>query len=571
MSTKPVKDEKITALYERLSRDDLLEGDSNSIINQKRMLEEFVVQHGFKNWVHYTDDGISGGTFDRPSWKRMIADIEAGKIGTVIVKDMSRAGRDYLQTGFYTEVMFRQKNVRFIAIANGVDSDNPSSSEFTPFLNIMNEWYLRDTSRKITTAIKSKGAGGKRLTVHPIYGYKKDPQDNEHWIIDEEAASVVRRIFQMAIEGMGPQQIARQLTEEKIERPAVYLAKRGLGTHKNNYQQYNPYLWRTNTIISMLKKPEYLGHTVNFRTYKDSYKDKHQKNNDQNDWAIFKNTHEAIIDEKTWQMTQELRKVIRRTDTIGKPNPLTGLVFCADCGAKMYNSRSLGGYKRDTKGQPTDKYIKPRDQYECSTYKRMQGAFQKKCSSHYIRTEVIKKQLLDTISSVSLYAKEHEVDFIKQVQTTLSMRRAEEINTLKNALKQNKNRIDELNALTRYIYEDNIKGKISDKRFKTLAAEYEHEQMLLEEAIIKYEQILAEYNTKTANIEQFLELVRKYDDFSTLTTPMINEFVEKIIVHKADRSSGKRTQEVEIYLKFIGKVALPQMVANVNNINKDKK
>lgn len=330
---------KITALYERLSRDDDLTGDSNSIINQKKLLEDYAREQGFTNCVHFTDDGWSGANFDRPNWKRMIAGIESGEISHVLVKDLSRVGRDYLQVGFYTEVMFKERGVRFIAIANGVDSDRRESSEFAPFLNIMNEWYVRDSSRKITSVLRARGMSGKHTSSHCIYGYKKDPNDKDHWIIDEEAAEVVRRIYHMALESKGPYEIARILALEKIERPSYYLAQRGMGKHQSNYNPAERYTWRGGTVADILSKPEYMGHTVNFRTYKESYKDKRSKMTPTEDLVIFEDTQEAIIDKETWERVQSLRKTVRRTDTIGAANPLTGLMFCADCGAKMYNHR----------------------------------------------------------------------------------------------------------------------------------------------------------------------------------------------------------------------------------------
>ena len=352
-------EEKITALYERLSRDDDNAGDSNSIVNQKKYLESYAQQRGYANCRHYTDDGWSGGNFDRPAWKRLVADIEAGKVAHVIVKDMSRAGRDYLQTGFYTEVFFRQHGVHFVAIANGVDSDDQNSNEFAPFLNIMNEWYLRDLSRKQKTAIRVKGESGKPTTNCAIYGYKKDPENKYHWLIDEEAAAVVRRIFQLTIEGKGPYDIARILFDDKIDTPAVYFGKQNKGVWKSKEEFPNPYNWSGYIVGQILSKPEYMGHTVNFRSHKQSYKDKNAVMNPKEDWLIFENTHEAIVDAETWELAQKLRKTPRRHDTLGEANPLTGLVFCADCGAKMMNHRSRGG----TENNPY-----PSDFYDCSTY-----------------------------------------------------------------------------------------------------------------------------------------------------------------------------------------------------------
>lgn len=303
---------KITALYERLSRDDELAGESNSIVNQKKMLEKYAKEQGFSNLSHYTDDGWSGTNFERPDWKRLLTDIEDGKVGCVIVKDMSRIGRNYLQVGFYTEVLFREKGVRFIAISNGVDSTQQSSNEFAPFLNIMNEWYVRDTSRKIKSVLHAKGMDGKHLTSNAIYGYRKDPEDNDHWIIDEEAAAVVRRIYQLIMEGNGPMQVARILTMEKVERPSYYLAKQGLGTCRGSCDMSRPYTWTATTISDIVSKPEYMGHTVNFRTHKDSYKDKHSRRVSPEDWILFENTQEPIVDEDTWHTVQKIRETKHR-------------------------------------------------------------------------------------------------------------------------------------------------------------------------------------------------------------------------------------------------------------------
>ena len=281
---------------------------------------------------------------------------------------MSRIGRNYLQTGFYTEVLFREKGVRFIAVSNGVDSANRGTEEFAPFINIMSEWYIRDCSRKVTAVLRARGMSGKHTTNHAIYGYRKDPDDSCHWVIDEEAAEVVRRIFRLTIEGKGPYQIARMLADEKVERPSCYLAQRGQGTHQANMDESLCYAWRGNTVSAILSKPEYMGHTVNFRTHKESYKDKRPRKTPQEDMVIFENTHEAIVDEKTWHLAQELRKTVRRTDTVGEANPLTGLMYCADCGAKMYNHRGKAGMARDWLGRRTEKRNPDRDEYNCSTY-----------------------------------------------------------------------------------------------------------------------------------------------------------------------------------------------------------
>ena len=350
----------ITALYERLSRDDELQGDSNSIVNQKRLLLDYAHKNGFENPVHYTDDGYSGANFDRPAWKRMMEDVEAGKIGTVIAKDMSRIGRNYLEVGFYTEMVFPQKKVRFIAIGNNVDSNVQESNEFTPFLNIINEFYVRDCSKKIKASVRMKGNAGKHICGNIIYGYKADPEDKSHWIIDEEAAQVVRRIYQLCIEGNGPFQIAGILQAEQIETPGYYQAKRGLGNHQSHVETMKPYNWSMGTVSVILSRPEYMGHTVSFRYQTESYKTKKSVRTDPSEWLITENTQEPIIDEATWTLVQKLRQTVRRTDTIGVANPFTGLVYCADCGCKMRNHRR----RADTGGKSIIKLAE--DTYLCT-------------------------------------------------------------------------------------------------------------------------------------------------------------------------------------------------------------
>ena len=532
-------------------------GDSNSIVNQKKMLEDYAKQNGYTNIEHFTDDGYSGGSFDRPDWKRMVAGIEDGSIGTVIVKDMSRIGRDYLQVGFYTEVMFKEKEVHFIAIANGVDNQKRESSEFAPFLNIMNEWYIRDSSRKVTTVLRARGMEGKHTTNNAIYGYRKSEEDKNQWVIDEEAAEVVRRIYRMSLEGKGPYEIARILSEEQIERPSYYLAKRGLGTCRSNNNTTTPYVWRGATVSDILSKPEYMGHTVNFRSYKESYKDKRAKKTPKEDWVIFKNTQEAIVSEEMWNKVQELRKTVRRTDTVGEANPFTGLLYCADCGAKMYNHRGGAGRARNWKGELNGKRRPDRDEYNCSTYNLSRQSYDKQCSQHYIRTEVVRKLVLETIKAVSDYVITNEEEFINRIYSSSRDKQKESIKSLKRKIAQDTKRVNELNMLMKKLYEDNISGKLSDKRFEFMLSEFENEQDTLEISMENAKAEIEKYESDTVRADKFIELVKRYTDFSELTTPMLNEFVEKILVHEADYSSGERVQEVEIYLNFIGKFELP--------------
>ena len=540
-------EEKITALYERLSRDDESAGDSNSIVNQKKYLEGYAAQHSFSNIVHYTDDGWSGGNFDRPAWKRLVADIEAGKVALVLTKDMSRIGRDYLQTGFYTEVLFRKFGVRFIAIGNSIDSDDPSSSEFAPFVNIMSEWYLRDLSRKQRTAIRVKGESGKPTTNCAIYGYRKDPNDKYHWLIDEEAAAVVRRIYQLAIEGHGLSDIANILYQDKVESPAAYLARQGRGVWKSRESIDRPYAWSDFIVGKILSKPEYMGHTVNFRSHKESYKDKQPVYHAPEDWLIFENTHEAIIDRATWELVQKLRGTPRRIDTMGEANPLTGLVYCADCGAKMYNQRTRG---RETKPYPSDAY-------ECSSYKLAGQRRTSACSNHHISTKALRTLILETIRSASAYAISNKTEFIQKVRAASEVRQAQAAKELKRKLNKDRRRCEELDTIIKKLYESYAVGRIGEERFDTLLAGYEQEQTMLRQSVTEAESALDSFEQDTANVERFLALAKKYTDFSELTTPMINEFIDKIIVHAPEKIDGDRTQQVDIYLKFIGRFDLP--------------
>ena len=539
---------KITALYERLSRDDDLTGDSNSIINQKSYLESYAAQQGYTDCFHYTDDGWSGGNFERPAWKKLIADIEAGKVGRVIVKDMSRAGRDYLQTGFYTEVFFRQHGVHFIAIANNVDSSDQNSSEFAPFLNIMNEWYLRDLSRKQKAAVRMKGESGKPTTTGIIYGYRKDPGDKHKWLIDEEAAAVIRRIFRLTIEGYGPYEIARMLFDEKIDSPAVYFAKKGMGIWKSRTEFPNPYNWSGYIVGQILAKPEYMGDTVNFRSHKASYKDKHSIPNPKEDWLIFKDTHEPIVDRETWELAQKLRKTPRRIDTFGEANPLTGLVYCADCGEKMYNHRSRGG----TKKKPY-----PSDFFDCSTYALSRQKRYKVCKGHYITTKALRTLVLETIRTASTHAISNREEFLEKVRAASKIRQQDAAREARRKLNKDRKRRDELDGIIKKLYESFAVGRISEERFDSLLAEYEAEQKELSVSVKDAEANLSSFEEDTARAEQFLELAKKYTDFSELTTPMINEFIEKIIVHAPEKVEGDRVKQVDIYLSFIGQFELP--------------
>lgn len=494
---------RITALYERLSRDDELAGDSNSIVNQKKMLEDYAKSNGYTDLVHFTDDGYSGGNFDRPGWKEMLRQIEDGSIGAVIVKDMSRVGRDYLQVGFYTEVFFREKGVHFVAISNGVDSDINTSSEFAPFLNIMNEWYLRDCSRKIKAVLQAKGRDGKPITNNPPYGYIKDPED------------------------------------------------------KNRCDMSKPYEWAGVSVVRMLEKPEYMGDTVNFRTKKLSYKDKTAVKNDSDEIVVFTDTHEAIIDRKTWYMVQELRKTKRRINTEGESNPFVGKIFCADCGGKMHYRNEGKRAGRKWRGLPDGSVRTTPACYNCGNYNNSHDQSGKVCCSHNIQAKVIDQFVLETIQYACKSVRMDERAFVESIRSASEIREQSEAKKLKAALKHQEKRYAELDILLKKVYEDNALGRLPDKRYEMLSAGYEKEQAELEQSIKACREQLTQYDEDTDRTEEFLALAHKYTDITELTPVIINEFVDKILVHKAEKIDGERVMEIEIYLNFIGKVELP--------------
>ncbi|MCD8156112.1 MAG: DUF4368 domain-containing protein [Clostridiales bacterium] len=445
-------------------------------------------------------------------------------------------------------MVFQQHGVRFIAIGNGIDSADPASSEFAPFINIMSEWYLRDLSRKQKAAIRVKGESGKPTSNSAIYGYKKDPDNKYHWLVDEEAAAVVRRIYRLTIDGHSPYEIARILYDDKVETPAVYFARRGIGVWKNKAEFPDPYYWSGNVVRQILAKPEYKGDTVNFRSRKESYKDKNRILNPPEEWLIFEDTHEAIVDKETWELAQKLRKTPRRIDTFGEANPLTGLLYCADCGEKMYNHRSRGGTKNN-------KF--PSDFFDCSTYTLAHQRHSSACCGHYIRTKAVNELILETIRTASAFAISNPDEFAAKVREALQVKQKEAAKTARGKLNRDNRRYSDLDSIIKKLYESYALGQISEERFTSLLAGYEEEQGALREAVTEAESQLAAFEEDTGRLEQFMALARKYTDFTELTTPMINEFVDKVIVHAPEKIDGDRVQEVEIYLNFIGKCELP--------------
>ena len=536
-----MRNEKITPLYERLSRDDELQGESNSISNQKQMLEDFARRNGLPNPTHFTDDGISGTRFDRPGFLAMMEEVEAGRVEAIVIKDMSRLGRDYLKVGQVMEVL-RQRGVRLIAINDGVDSLK-GDDEFTPFRNIMNEFYARDTSRKIRSVFKSKGMSGKHLTGTVIYGYLWD-EKREHWLVDEEAAEVVRRIFSLTLEGYGPYQIACKLSADRIEIPVVHLARFNEGVNRSKPVK-DPYGWGSSTIVNILKKREYLGHTINFKTRK-HFKDKKSHYVSEDEWTIFENTHEAIIDQQTFDLAQKIRSNVRRyPNGWGEAAPLTGLLYCADCGGKMYVHRTNNG--------------KRISQYTCSNYTKVPcGTL---CpTQHRINESAVLTLVSDTLRAIAEYSRNDRTEFIHTVQETQVAQQSADISKKRRRLAAAQKRAGELEKLICKIYEDNALGKLPDARYKALDAQYAKEQDALEIEIAELEKAVTGYEQSQKSAEKFIALIDKYENFDTLTNTMLNEFVEKILVHeRARKGSQDTTQEIEIYFNFLGRYIPPSL------------
>lgn len=519
---------KITALYCRLSRDDELQGDSNSIINQKAILQKYADDNGFTNTQFFVDDGYSGTNFDRPDWNRLSAMIDNGLIGTIIVKDMSRLSRDYLQVGMYTEMVFPNADIRFIAINNGVDSINGTENDMTPFINIFNEFYAKDTSRKIKAVFKAKGQSGKPLCTNPPYGYVKDPEDKNHWIIDEEAATVVREVFHLCVCGYGPQQIGKEMTKRGYMNPTAYAKAHGRGV-PDNRTVGDDYTWQNSTVAHMLSRMEYLGHTVNFKTYRKSYKNKKLLKNDPSEWQIFKNTHEAIIDQETFDIVQRIRDGRRRFTPMGETPMLSGMVFCADCGKKLYQVRG--------RKLPQKEYM------VCSTYRKIKGG----CSSHQIRNEVIEQLLLEGIQNVTAYAREHEDEFVEMITKKSQAELNRSLKDSKRELEQSQARIRKLDEIIQRLYEDNIEGKISDERFVKMSKIYEEEQQGLENRVSELRQLISDESQRAVNVDHFLSIVRKYTDVKELNARLSENSLKKSLFIRWNALAGRKYRESESY------------------------
>ena len=525
------QDEGITALYERLSQEDKLEGESNSIANQKKILERYCREHGYTAIRHYDeDDGYSGPNFNRPGFQRMLADIKAGKIKRVIVKDMSRFGRDYLQVGFYTDMLFPDFGVHFIAVNDGVDSTR-GENEFTAIRNVFNEMYARDTSKKIRATWQSKGKSGEHLTTIPPYGYMKDPDNKKKWIIDEEAAAVVQQIFALCVSGMGPTQIAKWLEKHEIYNPTAYSQAKGRPV--TNKPTANPYKWTNETVSRTLERIEYLGHTVNFKTRKQSYKSKKKLWNDPSEWVIFENTQPPIVEESVFLIVQNIRRSRRRPTKMGDMGIFSGLLYCAECGGKMYQCRATN-------------FTEEQKYFICSTYRKGKDL----CTTHSIKNVVLHEIVLRNLREAIEYVTQYEAEFIQEAADSRLRERDAEFSRKRETLSRAESRIAELDNLFKHLYEDNVTGKLSDERFIKMSRDYELEQENLKSmAEVLREEIKQQEKQKT-NVKAFISVVKKYTDMQELDASILREFIDRIEVSHTDKKS--KTREITIVYNFIG-------------------
>ena len=547
-----------TALYERLSRDDEQQGESNSITNQKYFLEDYAKKNGFTPTKHFSDDGYSGVTFERPSFKEMIDEVRAGNISTIICKDLSRLGRNYLQVGYFTEILFPQCDVRFIAINNSVDSANGTDNDFTPFINIMNEWYAKDTSKKIRAVFKARMEDGKRCSGAIPYGYIHDPADRQHLLIDEVAAETVRRVFRMTIEGKGVTEIANILTADKVLIPSAYFEKYYPESCRN-HNYHDPYHWSPTAVAYILNHEEYLGHTILSKTVGKNFKTKERRKTDKDERIVYKNTHEAIIDQQTWDTAQKCRKRGRRTvagGTYSHSHRLSGTLYCADCGKRLSYSSPQAVHRENGKTYDSD------SAFRCVNYcSRIHP-----CSIHYIKASAVEKLLQDAIRNICQYIRTDEDGFYREVSKAMDIDREKDAATNRRELVTMKGRFEELDKLIKKLYEDNAAGKISERLYDKLLRDYDEEQGTLERRIRELEQTADEIRDEHRCAEKFVALVHKYTDYSEISDSMMNEFIEKVIVHESTGTRYHKEQQVDIYFSFIGRVDM----SRISDIGKEQ-
>ena len=539
-SNKKIKhlEQQYTALYCRLSSDDDLEGDSNSIKNQKLLLSEYAKENKFRNIRFYIDDGYSGSNFERPAFKRLLNDIENGEISTVIVKDMSRFGRDHILVGYYTKYYFPDADVRFIAIFDQMDTETNPDDDIIPFKNILNEMYAKDCSRKIKAVVKAKGNSGKHISSFPPLGYIKDPEDKEKWIIDEEAALIVKEIFNLCIKGYGPSQIARILTERGIETPTMYFHRKGIPTPQKIKQDSD--VWGKQSIVGILENEEYLGHTVNFKTYKKSYKSKKYIENPRENWVIVENTQEAIIDQETFDIVQNLRKAKRRISDMGTPHILSGMLYCADCGEKMYLCRCTT--------------MKQAEYFNCSTYRKKKKKY---CTSHQITAHAVMAMVKNDLRYTIQFANDNKEAFMSILKERTEAKNKRELASAIEEKEVAEKRIVALDKIIQSLYEDKVSGKLSEERYIKMSDNYEAEQKELTEKVKILKAEIEKAQTKYDNIQKFMAIVKRYSDFEELTPEILRAFVDKIIIYEKQKVDGHIRHTIEIVYNFVEAIELP--------------
>ena len=533
------KSRDVTAfLYERLSRDDNMDGESYSIGNQKKLLIKVAKEKGYTNLVHFFDDGISGVTMDRPGFADMIQQLEQGKAAAVFVKDLSRLGRNYIEVGRLTEEFFPNHDIRLVAVSDNIDTDE-GENELAPIRNLFNEWYARDISKKRRISNKIKGNAGEPMG-QPPYGYIKDPENPKRWIVDEEAAQIVRRIYRMTLEGVGTEQIAAKLEEDGVLTPRAYWQSKGIN-RPGKVKDLPPTHWNSSSVIKMLSVQEYCGDILNFKTYSKSYKNKKRLENDRENWAIFKDVHEPIIERAVFEQVQQKRGKMRKHQAKdGERSMFSGLLVCADCGSNLHFHFN--------QGNPEIKY------FNCSNYKGNRGT----CgSTHYVRVDFLEQVVLGEIRRLTKYAGLYEDDFLKEVIGHSRQAEETERRLKEKELKSLLARDDELDGLFERIYEDNVSGKLSDDRFAKMSRRYEEEQKELSEKIKKLRSEIEKQNSRATSTDMFVSIVRKYTRARKLTPRMLNELVEKIEVYNAEKIDGEWVQRLRIHYNCVGEMNIP--------------
>lgn len=529
--------DKITALYCRLSQEDEKKGDSDSIVNQRDMLIKYAKENGFCNAEVFVDDGYSGVSFNRPGFQRLLELMENGKVETLITKDLSRLGRNYLEVGQYTEIMFPRWNVRYIAINDNYDSLYTEGNELAPFKNLFNEWYARDTSKKIRAVLKAKAERGERIGTSIPYGYKRDPEHKGRLLVNEETAPIVRRIFEMCAQGMGPKYIGNVLRDEKILKPTFYKYQAD-GCYGTVTDTDVPYGWSSQTISKILRNEIYLGHTINCKTRVVSFKDKRTVEVPKNEQYRFENTHEAIIDQETWDAVQKVREGKRRRNNMGEIDKYSGLLYCADCGSKLYFVRG--------KSITPDAY-----NFICSRYRKHIG--EQLCSAHRIREMALDEIVLEEIRRITYYARTKTKEFVQFINNKSSSENKRELTAKTIELGRKEKRNDELNALFKRLYEDNVLGKVTNEQFRMLSEGYNAEQKEIAEQIPVLQKQIEELKAATVNVERFIAIANRYTDLQELTAEVLRTFVAKIVIHERTTKWVKTSeQQIDIYFRYIG-------------------